>query len=63
MVYPLGRWKVRYFQDDEAEALRRPMRDALRRFLGEVLQLDLASQLYARRYERTPKRKDYRNGS
>ncbi|MEO0079415.1 MAG: transposase, partial [candidate division WOR-3 bacterium] len=52
-----------YFQDDEAEALRRPMRDALRRFLGEVLQLDLASQLYARRYERTPKRKGYRNGS
>lgn len=52
-----------YFQDDEAEALRRPMREALRRFLGGVLQLDLASQLYARRYERTPKRKDYRNGS
>jgi transposase-like protein len=51
------------FQDDEAEVLRRPMRDALRRFLGDVLRQDLVAQLYARRYERTDNRKGYRNGS
>ncbi|MBM3313139.1 IS256 family transposase [candidate division WOR-3 bacterium] len=61
----IARWQdfKDYFQDDEAETLRRPMRDALRRFLGDVLRQDLVAQLYARRYERTPERKGYRNGS
>lgn len=51
-----------WFEDDEAEALRRPMTDALRRLLERVLRQDLVIQLMARRYQRTPKRAGHRNG-
>ncbi|MEO0079667.1 MAG: hypothetical protein ABIK44_03205 [candidate division WOR-3 bacterium] len=45
----VGRRSRTTFRTMKAEALRRPMRDALRRFLGEILRQDLVSQLYARR--------------
>ena len=51
-----------WFENDEAEALRRPMTDALKRFLERVLRQDMVIQLMARRYQRTPKRAGFRNG-
>ncbi|MEO0107811.1 MAG: transposase [candidate division WOR-3 bacterium] len=48
---------------DEDEALHRPMRDVLRRFLELLLRVDLTQQLQAERYQRRPERTDYRNGS
>lgn len=51
-----------WFEDDEAEALRRPMTDALKRLLERVLRQDMVIQLMARRYQRTPRRAGYRNG-
>lgn len=51
-----------WFEDDEAEALRRPMTDALRKFLQRVLRQEQVIQLMARRYQRTADRSDYRNG-
>jgi transposase-like protein len=48
---------------DEDEAMHRPMREMLRRYLENVLRLDLARQLQASRYQRSPQRTGYRNGS
>lgn len=51
------------YDGDENEALYRPMRDMLKRYLENVLRLDLASHLQAGRYQRNKERTDYRNGT
>jgi len=51
------------YNGEENEALYRPMRDMLKRYLENVLRLDLTHHLQAGRYQRNPQRTDYRNGA
>lgn len=48
---------------DEDEALHRPMRDMLKRYLENVLRLDLSHHLQAGRYQRSQYRTGHRNGT
>lgn len=47
---------------DDQEALYRPMRDALKKFLEQTMVTGINRQIRARRFERSPKRQAQRNG-
>ena len=51
-----------WFDDEEAEALRRPMSVALKRLWERGLRQVMGIQLLARRYHRSPRRAGYRKG-
>ena len=51
-----------FFQDDELEVIQRPMRDALRRFLQGLMEVERTAQVCARPHKRRNGRKGQRNG-
>jgi transposase-like protein len=51
-----------FFQDDELEVVQRPMRDALRKFLQGLLEVERTAQVGARPHKRSRRRVDQRNG-
>src|SRR4030042_3648307 len=51
-----------FFQDDEIEVIQRPMRDALKKFLQGLLEVERTTQVGARPHKRSRRRTDQRNG-
>lgn len=51
-----------FFQDDELEVVQRPMRDALKKFLQGLLEVERTAQVGARPHKRSRRRADQRNG-
>jgi transposase-like protein len=51
-----------FFQDDEIEVIQRPMRDALKRFLQGLMEVERTTQVRTRRHKRSRRRTDQRNG-
>jgi transposase-like protein len=51
-----------FFQDDELEVVQRPMRDALKRFLQGLMEVERTAQVGARRHKRSKRRAGQRNG-
>ncbi len=52
-----------YFENDDGEAIQRPMRAALKRMLEQVMRAELTAHVRARPRQRTSHRVGYRNGS
>jgi putative transposase len=51
-----------FFHDDEMEVIQRPMRDALKRFLQGLMEVERTTQVRTRRHKRSCRRTDRRNG-
>jgi putative transposase len=51
-----------FFQDDEIEVIQRPMRDALKRFLQGLLEVERTTQVGAKPHQRSKRRAGQRNG-
>ena len=60
----MDRWQEfkDFFQDDELEVVQRPMRDALKRFLQGLMEVERTAQVGARRHKRSKRRAGQRNG-
>jgi transposase-like protein len=60
----MDRWQEfkDFFQDDEIEVVQRPMRDALKRFLQGLMEVERTAQVGARRNKRSKRRAGQRNG-
>jgi len=60
----MERWREfkDFFQDDEIEVIQRPMRDALKRFLQGLMEVERTTQVGTRRHKRSRRRTDQRNG-
>jgi putative transposase len=60
----MDRWQEfkEFFQDDELEVIQRPMRDALRRFLQGLMEIERTAQVGAGPHKRRKGRNGQRNG-
>jgi len=60
----LERWQEfkDFFQDDDLEVIQRPMRDALKRFLQGLLEVERTTQVSAKPHQRSKRRTGQRNG-
>lgn len=52
-----------YFENDDGEAIQRPMRAALKRMLEQIMRAELTAHVRARPRQRTKRRTGQRNGS